>query len=291
MAVAIAESWTPVEETFVPYQALKTMAINEANPKKDRKIDSAENKGTAPAVFQTEFQRREARLIAWRQSDAGKLAISNYICRNCGKKGHMAKECRSPRKTQVFATTAEESGVTMEEYAAYFDADDDDQSNYEFEYKTDISNSSDREEVWQEFVVNTVNYDSDGMPELIDASDFESEDEDLPPTYMVALSTQVQMVGSLSLDTQSSVNITPDANLLTNIKHCRPILVGGINKNGVPLKIAKSGYMDGIEMYYNPGAVCSILSQSKLLSTGAKLAFLSSRNSYWGVGRKGPFFI
>jgi hypothetical protein len=44
-------------------------------------VDFEEKKETA--VFQTEFQKREARLIAWRQSDAGKLAISNYICRNC----------------------------------------------------------------------------------------------------------------------------------------------------------------------------------------------------------------
>jgi hypothetical protein len=34
IAVAIAESWTPVEDLFVPYQALKTTANNERGQKK-----------------------------------------------------------------------------------------------------------------------------------------------------------------------------------------------------------------------------------------------------------------
>jgi hypothetical protein len=33
--------------------------------------------------------------------------------------------------------------------------------------------------------------------------------------YIVAISTQLQMKGSLNLDTQSSVNITPDASILS----------------------------------------------------------------------------
>jgi hypothetical protein len=119
MAVAIAESWTPIEEIMVPYQALKTMTTNDKHPRKETK--EPVRKETAPIAFQTEFQKREARLIAWRASDADKLAVSNYICRNCGKKGHMGKECRSQRKVQVLATTAVDEGVTIEEYAAYFD--------------------------------------------------------------------------------------------------------------------------------------------------------------------------
>jgi hypothetical protein len=172
----------------------------------------------------------------------------------------MGKECRSPRKVQVLATTAVDDGVTIEEYAGYFDGDDEINSEYEFEYAADIASDS-REDVWHAFVVQTVNYDSDGMPALIFDSDdsgdeYEQEmklqrkttsllanyaktdsDHDTPAMYMVALSTQEQMHGSLSLDTQSSVNITPDASLLSDIKHCKPILVGGINKNGEPLKI------------------------------------------------------
>jgi hypothetical protein len=67
IAVAIAVSWTPVEEVFVPYQTLKTVASNDKSPKKDRRVNFADKKEPAPAVFQTEFQKREARLISWRQ--------------------------------------------------------------------------------------------------------------------------------------------------------------------------------------------------------------------------------
>jgi hypothetical protein len=175
VVVAIAISWTPVEEVFVPYQALRTFANNEKSPKKDRKVDFADRKETALAAFQTEFQKREARLISWRQSDAGKLAISNYTCRNCGKKGHMSKECRSQRKPQVLATTSIDDGVTIDEYASYFDGDDEGQ-DYELEYNNDIANYSDGE-VWQAFMMRTVNYETDGMSELVDASESDSDDE------------------------------------------------------------------------------------------------------------------
>jgi hypothetical protein len=289
---------------MVPYQALKTMTTNDKQPRKGSKVELPVRREIAPIPFQTEFQKREARLIAWRNSDAGKLAVSNYICRNCGKKGHMGKECRSQRKVQVLATTAVDDEVTMAEYAAYFDGEDGINNEYEFEYSADIGNDV-RDEVWQAFVVKAVDYDSDGMPALDSDSD-DSEDESelqnltmpirnrpllpasntmkighhAPAMYVVALSTQQQMQGSLSLDTQSSVNITPDAGLLSDIRDCKPILVGGINKDGEPLKIAQLGLMDGIKMYYNPAAVCSILSQSNLLKTGAKLAFLPARNQY-----------
>jgi hypothetical protein len=143
--------------------------------KKNYKVDFEEKKETA--VFQTEFQKREARLIAWRQSDAGKLAISNYICRNCGKKGHMAKECRSPRKAQVFATTTVDDNITVEEYASYFNVEEENQDGYEFEYSTDIANKDDEEENWRAFMIQTVDYGSDEVPELLCASGSESEEE------------------------------------------------------------------------------------------------------------------
>jgi hypothetical protein len=87
----------------------------------------------------------------------------------------MSKECRSQRKAQVLATTSIDDGVTIEEYASYFDGDDEGQ-DYEFDYNNDIANDS-KGEVWQAFMMKNVNCESDGMPELVDASESDSDDE------------------------------------------------------------------------------------------------------------------
>jgi hypothetical protein len=68
----------------------------------------------------------------------------------------MLKECRSPRKAQVFATTTVDDNITIEEDASYFDVEEENQDGYEFEYSTDIANKDDEEENWRAFMIQTI---------------------------------------------------------------------------------------------------------------------------------------
>ena len=211
--------------------------------------------------------------------DVAFLQSSGFIptCHICGKKGHIAPKCPDKIKPNQSDSPPSSTPVTSATQLLMNAADDSHSSGLDFSFNSNLANQSNHYSHYVENLCMTVLSTNVFQPITTSQQIILRNGGHVDPHWIL-------------LDTQSTVNLFSNRNLLTNIQKTKGYPLRCYCNGGYQDSVLK-GSLDGYgEVWYNPRSLANILSMA-LVSDSFRVTFDTAKEQAMFVWRNDGSYI